>query len=75
MPTYTFINTETNETFEEFFKSWTDKDVFLEENPHIQQGVTPINLKYNNAGKPDEGFRDILREIKKANPRGDVNTF
>lgn len=76
MPTYSFINTETNEEFEQFFTSWRTKDVFLEENPIIKQTVKAApGLSYNDAKKPDDGFRDILRKIKKEHPKGDVNTF
>jgi hypothetical protein len=77
MPTYTFINTETDDEFEEFFKSWTNKDEFLEANPHIKQTVrTAPAVGYNDARKPDEGFRDILRDIKKGSGKGaEINTF
>lgn len=76
MPTYSFINTETEEEFEQFFKNWRERDEFLAENPHIKITISASPaIGYNDAKKPDDGFRDILREIKKANPRGDVNTF
>jgi hypothetical protein len=76
IPTYSFINTETKDEFEEFFKNWSSKDEFLEANPNIKQTLrVGPTLSYNDAKKPDESFRDILREIKKANPKGDVNTF
>jgi hypothetical protein len=76
MPTYVFHNTETNEEFEEFM-SISARTEFLEANPHIKQVITSttMGISYNDAKKPDEGFRDILRTIKKAHPRGDVNVF
>lgn len=74
MPIYTFINTETDEEFDELM-SWDARVKFLEENPHIHAILSAPSIGYNDAKKPDEGFRDILRKIKKENPRGDVNTF
>lgn len=74
MPLYTFINTETNEEFEELM-SYSRKIEFLEENPHIKSSFGVLNVGYNDAKKPDEGFRDILRTIKKNHRRGDINTF
>lgn len=77
MPTYTFINTETDEEFDLFLKSWKNKDEYLEANPNIKQTIraAPV-VGYNDAKKPDEGFRDILRDIKKGSGMGaDINTF
>jgi hypothetical protein len=77
MPTYTFINTETDEEFELFFKSWKNKDEYLEANQNIQQTLRSApQVGYNDAKKPDEGFRDILRDIKKGSGTGvNINTF
>lgn len=76
MPTYSFINTETDEQFDEFFTSWKNKDEYLEANPHIKQKVTAPGITYNDAKKPDDGFRDILRSIKKGSGMGaNINTF
>ena len=82
MPTYKFLNTETNEEFEEFM-SISEMTKFLEENKHITQlvngapaigDVVRLGLK-----KPDNAFRDILRNVKKEHSRGvsrsTVNTF
>lgn len=75
MPTYSFINTETNEEFEEFM-SLSARDEFLKDNPHISVTIRYApRVGYNDAKKPDDGFRDILRKIKKENPRSNVNTF
>lgn len=76
MPTYSFLNTETNEHHDQFFKSWRDKDEYLTENPNLKQTVTAPSIGYNDSKKPDEGFRDILRDIKKGSGAGaNVNTF
>jgi hypothetical protein len=76
MPTFSFTNTETNEEFDQFFSSWRTKDEYLEANPHITQRITTFAVSYNDARKPDEGFRDILRDIKKGSGKGaNINTF
>lgn len=74
MAIYLFKNKETDEVTEVWMKI-SERDQYLEENPHLEQVLTVPKFKYNNAGKPEEGFRDVLREMKKAHPRGNVNTF
>ena len=80
MPTYKFINTNTNEEFEDFM-SISQLDSFLQENPHVTQLVGGAPMIHSGRGlkKPDNGFREILREVKKKNSRGisrsTVNTF
>lgn len=54
----------------------SEYDQFKIDNPHLHRTFTMAPpLKYNNHGKPDDSFRDVLRQIKKAHPKGDVNTF
>ena len=79
MPTYTLRNTETDEVYEEFM-SMSELDAFLAENPKIIQvpGDAPgIISGYHK--KPDQGFRDVLRKIKRDSQRGisrsTINTF
>lgn len=43
MPTYSFRNTQTGEEFDDFM-SISAKEKYLEENPHIQQVLTQINI-------------------------------
>jgi hypothetical protein len=74
MPTYIFRNTETDEVSEIFLKL-AEREEYLKSNPHLVQVITPPAFKYNNAGKPDDSFRDVLKKIKSEHPRGDVNTF
>ena len=82
MPTYTFLNTESGEVFTTIM-SIAEREDYLKANPHIQQQLISapalgdsirLGLK-----KPDNGFRDRLKEIKKAHSRGitrsTVNTF
>ena len=78
MPTYEFENKNTGEVFEEIM-SIAAKEEYLVDNPHIQQifTVAPPLGDIHRLGmkKPDDGFRDVLRNIKKLNPRSKVNTF
>lgn len=80
MPNYSFRNVITGTEFE-LSMSMSDKDKYLEEN---KDTIIQIITKAPSFGdtvslgikKPDQGFRDVLREIKKAHPRGGgVNTF
>ncbi len=82
MPSYTFKNTETNEVTN-VIMSMAEREIFLLENPHMQQQICSapsigdsIRLGLR---KPDSGFRDRLKEIKKQHSRGltrsTVNTF
>jgi hypothetical protein len=81
-PSYSFKNLNTGEEWTDIM-SMSAREQFLNENPHIQQQIVAapalgdsirLGLK-----KPDNGFRDRLREIKKAHSRGitrsTVNTF
>ncbi len=76
MPTYLFKNTETNEEFEEFM-SISVRDTYLADNPHIIQLVFGFpSIGYNtNMRKPDDGFRDVLRSMKKSHRRSKIETF
>jgi hypothetical protein len=80
MPTYSLHNEETGEDFEEFM-SFSELEKHLKKFPHIKQNLTAPALGYstNTGKKPDDGFRDRLREIKKSHSRGftkaNINTF
>lgn len=82
MPTYKFLNTDTNEEFEEFM-TISERTTYLEEHKNIVQlvngapaigDVVRLGLK-----KPDSSFRDILKNAKKEHSRGltksTINTF
>lgn len=80
MPTYRFINKNTNEEFEDFM-SISALEIFLKENTHIEQLVNGAPLISSGRGmnKPDNGFRDLLKEMKKKHSKGisksTINTF
>ena len=81
MPTYAFRNEETGEEYQEFM-SISSLDDYLETNPHITQLVNGAPNIVSGRGlnkKPDDGFRDLLKHIKKGNSKGitrsTINTF
>jgi hypothetical protein len=80
MPTYRFLNNDTGEEFEDFM-GISALDVYLNENTNITQLVNGAPMIHSGRGlkKPDSGFRDILKNIKREHSRGltrsTVNTF
>lgn len=56
-------------------------DQYLKDNPDMEQMINGFpGIGYNTVTKkPDDGFRDVLREIKKNNSKGftksNINTF
>tara|TARA_B110000977_G_C10998923_1_gene463020 strand:- start:800 stop:1036 length:237 start_codon:yes stop_codon:yes gene_type:complete len=78
MPTYSFENKETHEQFEESMP-WADLEHYLETNPKIKQIFTkfPGFVDPYRLGriKPDDGFRDVLRNVKHHHKKDNINTF
>ncbi len=82
MPTYSFKNLNTGEEWTTIM-SMSEREEYLKANPEIQQQLIAapalgdsirLGLK-----KPDNAFRDRLKEIKKAHSKGitksSINTF
>lgn len=71
MPTYAFINNETGEEFEEFM-SIAQLETFLAENPNVTQTINGAPMIHSGRGmkKPDNGFRDLLKDMKKKHSKG-----
>lgn len=80
MPTYKFVNNDTGEEFEDFM-TISALDEYLKSNPNITQLVNGAPLIHSGRGmaKPEGGFRDLLKDIKRRNSRGitrsTINTF
>jgi hypothetical protein len=80
MPTYKFLNNETGEEHEDFM-SISALDEYLKSNPHIVQLVNgaPMIASGRGMGKPDQGFRDLLKDMKNKHSGGltksTINTF
>ena len=71
MPTYTLVNTETGDEYEEFC-SWDDLEKFLKENPKFKQKVSAPALVGDHIGgvgpKVDGGMKENLARIAEAHP-------
>lgn len=78
MPNYTFEDTTTGDQWTAFM-TISEKEQYLQQNKHVNQILTPIAFGDSvrlGIRKPDSGFRDVLKEIKKSHPRSKgVNTF
>lgn len=81
MPTYSFRNIKTGEEFDQIM-SIKKLDQYKIDNPDLEQLLgtpsigDPVRLGLK---KPDDTFRDILKQIKKNNDsrrvRSTINTF
>ena len=80
MPTYSFRDKNTDETFDRLM-TYSQKVEFLQENPHLESGILsapgigdPVRLGLK---KPDQSFRDVLKHIKakKAYTGNKINDF
>ena len=74
MPTYSFIDTDTDEEFE-IFMSMSDREEFLKENPSIKSILTsaPALVRGTNANnKVPEGFKEVLSRVAEAHPESVV---
>jgi hypothetical protein len=71
MPTYKFLNNETGEEYEEFM-SISALEVYLQEHTTVTQLVNgaPALVSGRGMGKPDSGFRDVLKQIKRNSNKG-----
>ena len=68
MPTYTFYNTETDEQFDDFM-SWSQRETYLEENPHIEPILTTAALVGDHiVNRMDGGMKETFSRIAEAHP-------
>jgi hypothetical protein len=77
MPTYTFINSDTGETFTQLMMI-SEMEDFLQKNPNIKTvPAAPqiVSGVMSGRNKPDNTFRDMLKSIKKNNRGSKINTF
>ena len=75
MPTYTFVNSETQEEQTEFL-TLSQRDEFLKSNPHyFQKLATPSIGDSVRLGvtKPDIGHRELLNNMHKKLDRPGLN--
>lgn len=77
MPTYVFRNKVSGEQTEKFM-SLREREQYLQDNPDLEPVFgAPALVDPGHLGrlKPSEGFRDVLRNIKKNNVGSKINTF
>jgi len=78
MPTYTFQDVNTGDIIEESMKI-SELDEFKQNNPHLKQKIVgapsigdPARL---GRMKPDDGFRDVLRNVQHHHKKDSINTW
>lgn len=78
MPTYCFRNRETGEESEAFM-TISALEKYKNEHPELDIIIGTTNIVSGTNTKPDQGFRDVLKEIKKKHDarwtRSTINTF
>lgn len=68
MPTYAYRNKDTGEEFERF-ESFSSKEIFLADNPHVVPLITAVNIIGGVGGiKNDGGWNETLSQIASAHP-------
>jgi hypothetical protein len=70
MPNYTFENTDTGDIIEQFM-SISERDAFVEKNPHLKQLITgaPSMISGSDFNKKmDSGWKENLSRIAEAHP-------
>ncbi len=74
MPTYSFIDTDTDEEFE-MFMSISDREEFLKENPSVKPTLLAapalVRGTVSNNKVPD-GFKEVLSKVAEAHPESVV---
>lgn len=79
MANYTFLDTRSNKEFD-IDMPISELDTYKAQNPHLEQIISraPALADPSRLGlrKPDGGFRDVLKRIKKASGRSNkINTW
>jgi hypothetical protein len=73
MPMYEFLDTKTDEVFEQIMKI-SEREVFLLNNPHIQPVVSAPMLvsSVSLTGKVPDGFKEVLSKVAEKHPNSAV---
>ena len=77
MPTYIITDINTGEE-EEMFMSISEMTEYLADNPNKKQVIGSPMIVSGVASarmKPDNGFRDVLKEIKGKHRKSTINTW
>ena len=76
MPTYTFRDKDTGELYEPERMTIAEMEQTLRDNSFLELvPAAPLIHSGRGLSKPDDGFRDLLKEIKGKHPRSTINTF
>ena len=68
MPTYRFLDTETDTEFD-LFLSIKERDEFLKANKNLNGVITAPNIISGTGGiKNDEGWNEVLQKVSEAHP-------
>jgi len=71
MPTYRFLNKDTNKEFDDFM-SMSEREVYLKDNPNLRQVITPVAIAGDHlmgvGPKVDGGFTENMQRIAAAHP-------
>ena len=73
MPYYTLTNTKTDESYE-VHMSWDELQAHLKDNPHLKKEFSTPNIISGIDGigrHSDDGWKDMLKTIKKGSGRGE----
>lgn len=74
MPTFRFVNTQTNEEFD-YFISNHEKKIFLENNPNVRQiptGFTIVSAVGSVDSKTDNTWKEVLSKVAEKHPNSSV---
>ena len=78
MPVYSILNKETHETFEVNIK-FADLEAYFSDNPTHKQIFNRFPSTGDSARmglkKPDDGFRDVLRNVKSHHMKNEINDW
>jgi hypothetical protein len=78
MPIYSAMNKDTDEVFEVNMK-FTEFEQYLNDNTNITQVFTKFPALGDSVRlgvrKPDDGFRDVLRNVKHHHKKDSINTW
>ena len=70
MPTFTFVNEETGEEFEDFISN-SRKEELLAKNPHIRQlpsAFAITSMSGSVLSKTDDTWKEVLSKVAEAHP-------
>ena len=74
MPTYTFKNIKTGRTYDERM-TIAEREKYLAINKNVEHVVVMPAIVSGVAGarKTDDGFKDVLRNMQKKHPKGNID--